>query len=171
MCSGSFPVQCLHGLGVGKGCGISSDLGAFIGGERFTDLDFADFAVIFAESMDVLVGALEKLSEELECRVCGCPGSRLRSRLSMTSWSKPSTVYLFVEQFTYLSSGIHVSGSSSYGVERHLGQACGVMGSLERGVWHCQYLCKKTKVQVFRVLVLPVLLYGCETWMLTSDLR
>ncbi|KAF7653639.1 hypothetical protein LDENG_00080410, partial [Lucifuga dentata] len=27
------------------------------------------------------------------------------------------------------------------------------------------------KVQVFTVLVLPVLLYGCETWTLTSDLR
>ena len=29
----------------------------------------------------------------------------------------------------------------------------------------------RTKVRVFRSLVLPVLLYGCETWTLTRDLR
>ena len=33
------------------------------------------------------------------------------------------------------------------------------------------YLCGRTKVLVFRSLVLPVLLYGCETWTLTKDLR
>ena len=32
-------------------------------------------------------------------------------------------------------------------------------------------LCGRTKVRVFRSLVLPVLLYGCETWTLTKDLR
>ena len=47
----------------------------------------------------------------------------------------------------------------------------GVMDSLDHGVWHCWYLCGRTKVRVFRSLVLPVLLCGCETWTLTSDLR
>ena len=47
----------------------------------------------------------------------------------------------------------------------------GVMNSLDNGVWRCQCLCRRTKVRVFRSLVLPVLLYGCETWILTRDLR
>ena len=34
-----------------------------------------------------------------------------------------------------------------------------------------EYLCKRMTVRVFRSLVLPVLLYGCETWNLTRDLR
>ena len=45
------------------------------------------------------------------------------------------------------------------------------MNSLDHGVRHCQYLCGRTKVRAFRSLVLPVLLYGCETWTLTKDLR
>ena len=45
------------------------------------------------------------------------------------------------------------------------------MDSLDNGVWRCQYLCGRMKVRVFRSLVLPVLLYGCETWTLTRDLR
>ena len=32
-------------------------------------------------------------------------------------------------------------------------------------------LCRRTKVRVFRCLVLLVLLYGCETWTVTRDLR
>ena len=42
---------------------------------------------------------------------------------------------------------------------------------MDHGVWRCRYLCGRMKVRVFRSLVLPVFLYGCETWTLTRDLR
>ena len=45
------------------------------------------------------------------------------------------------------------------------------MDSLDNGVWRCRHLCKRTKIRVFGSLVLPVLLYGCETWTLNKDLR
>ena len=75
------------------------------------------------------------------------------------------------ERFIYLGSDIHVSAGCESEVNRHLGEAWGVMDSLDHGVWHCQYLCSRMKVQVFRSLVLPILLYGCETCSLTRDLR
>jgi hypothetical protein len=28
-------------------------------------------------------------------------------------------------------------------------------------------LCKNTKIRVYRTIILPVVLYGCETWFLT----
>ena len=76
-----------------------------------------------------------------------------------------------MERFTYLGSDIHVSAGCESEVNRRLGQAWGVMDSLDNGVWCCRYLCGRTKVRVFRSLVLPVLLYGCETWTLNKDLR
>ena len=66
---------------------------------------------------------------------------------------------------------MHTSAGPEPEVKRHLGQAWGVMDSLDNGVWRCRYLCRRTKVRVFRSLVLPVLLYGCETLTLTRDLR
>ena len=48
------------------------------------------------------------------------------------------------------------------------------MSSLNKGVWavwRYRYLCRKMKVMVFKTLVLPILLYGCETWTLSQDLR
>ena len=36
------------------------------GNVKISDLDFADYAVIFAETPDILLGALEVLNEESE---------------------------------------------------------------------------------------------------------
>ena len=55
-------------------------------------------------------------------------------------------------------------------VHRRLGLAYGIMNSLNGSIWHCRYL-SRTKVSVFRTLVLPVLLYGSETWTLNGDLK
>ncbi len=76
-----------------------------------------------------------------------------------------------VERFTYLGSDIHANIGCDSEVTRRLGRACGVMDSLDKGVWRCRYLTKRSKVRAFRSLVLPVLLYGCETWTLTKGLR
>ena len=40
-----------------------------------------------------------------------------------------------------------------------------------QSVWCCRYLCKMIKGLVIHSLVLPVLLYSCETWTLTGELR
>ena len=50
------------------------------------------------------------------------------------------------ERFTYLGSDIHVSAGCEPEVNRHLGWAWGVMDSQDHGVWHCRYLCRRTKV-------------------------
>ena len=43
---------------------------------------------------------------------------------------------------------------------------------IARGVsWRCRYLCRQTKIRIFKSLVIPVLLYGCETWTLNTDMN
>ena len=43
-----------------------SSCGASFGNVKISDLDFADDAVIFAETLDIFLGALEVLNEESE---------------------------------------------------------------------------------------------------------
>ena len=43
-----------------------SSCSALFGNVKITDLDFADDAVIFAEILDIILGALEVLNEESE---------------------------------------------------------------------------------------------------------
>ena len=73
--------------------------------------------------------------------------------------------------FTYFGSVILSSTYFELEVNRRLRRAWSAMHSLDQAVWRCRYLCKRTKVRVFRSLVLPVLLYSCETWTLTAELR
>ena len=75
------------------------------------------------------------------------------------------------ESFTYLVSAVHNSGLSYQEVSRRIGLAAGVMNSLDKSIWRCRYLCRRTKLRVFRTLVMPVLLYGSETWTLSSALE
>ena len=46
-----------------------SSCGASFGNVKISDLNFADDAVIFVETLDILLGALEVLNEELELLV------------------------------------------------------------------------------------------------------
>ena len=43
--------------------------------------------------------------------------------------------------------------------------------ALWTNIWRCQYLCRLTKILNFKSLVIPVLLYGYETWTLNNDLK
>ena len=43
-----------------------SSCDALFGNVKISDLDFTDDAVVFAETPDILLGALEVLNEELE---------------------------------------------------------------------------------------------------------
>ena len=155
-----------------------SSYGASFGNVKISDLDFADDAVIFAETQDILLGALEVLNEESE--PLGLWVSWIKTKIQAFNDILDAAILSVpvcgedvevTESFTDFGSDIHVSAGCEPEVIRHLGRAWGVMDSLDHGVWCCRYLCRRTKVRVFRSLVLPVLLYGCETWTLTRDLR
>ena len=75
------------------------------------------------------------------------------------------------QMFTYLGRVIHSPASCELEVSWWMGWTWRKMNSLEECVWHCHYFCKKMKVQVYCSLVLPVLLYSCETWTLTGELN
>ena len=137
---------------------------ASFGNGKISDLDFADDAVIFAETRDILLGALKVLNAELEplgLRV-SCVKTKIQAFNNILDAAILSVPVCgedveFVERFTYLSSDIHVCAGFESEVNRRLCRAWGVMDSLDHGVWRCRYLCRRTNVRVFRSLVLPVL--------------
>ena len=149
-------------------CAGSSRCGVSFGEVRITDLDFADDAVILAESVDILTGALEKPSEEAEplrLRVSWIKtkfqafGDILEAAVDSLPVAGESVDA--VDTFTYLGSVVQQSASCEAEVSRRLGLAQGVMNSLKKTVWRSRHLTRGTKVRVFRSLVLPVLLYSC----------
>ena len=153
-------------------CGIS------IGGSTINDLDFADDVVIFAETLELLGGALEVLSGE--CSPLGLQVSWIKTKIQvfgdLLGEDRPPVVVDgsnvdFTDSFCYLGGMISSSGGSEQDVNRRLGLANAVVTSLDRSIWSSRYLRRGTKVRLFRALVVPVLLYGSETWTLTVALE
>ena len=130
-----------------------SSCGASFGNVKIFDLDFADDAVFFAETLDILLGALEVLNELLE--PLGLWVFWVKTKIQAFNDILDAAVlsvpvcgdYVQVtERFTYLGSYIPVSAGCESEVNRCLGRAWGVMDSLDHGVWCCRYLCLRMKV-------------------------
>ena len=74
-----------------------------------------------------------------------------------------------VDVFPYFGCQITPDGKSEREITSYVGLAWGGMYQLGQRMWHLKYLSRRTKVDVFKRLVLPALLYGCETWTLVAN--
>ena len=97
---------------------------------QISDLDFADDAVIFAETLDILLRALEVLNEESE--PLGLRVSLVKTKIQAFNDILDAAVLSVpvygehvevVERFTYLGSDIHVSADCELEVNRCQGRA------------------------------------------------
>ena len=93
-----------------------SSCGASFGNVKMSDLDFADDAVILAETLDILLGALEVLNEESEPLALWLSSVKTKIQafndiLDAAILSAPvcGEDVEVTERFTYLGSDIHVS--------------------------------------------------------------
>ena len=71
-----------------------------------------------------------------------------------------------VEHFTYLGSIFSSDATVSKGLDNCLSKASSSFGRLSNGVWQSHSLHLSTKIQVYRAIVIPTLLYGAETLVL-----
>ena len=74
-----------------------------------------------------------------------------------------------VDKFTYLGCQIDHTGTSETEVLRRIAITRDRMKSLDRNIWHSK-ISNITKIRLYNVYILPVLLYGAETWTLTKVL-
>jgi len=69
-----------------------------------------------------------------------------------------------VDAFVYLGCMIDSSGGSRGEVQRRIGIARSCMNMLEKRIW------KSSKSRLYQAYIVPVLMYGCETWATTKYL-
>ena len=69
-----------------------------------------------------------------------------------------------VENLTYLGSTFSRSANIDAVVTSRLAKASSTLGRLKKSVWERRGISHRTKLQVYRAVVLTTLLYGCETW-------
>ncbi|KAL8566846.1 hypothetical protein ACOMHN_052244 [Nucella lapillus] len=69
-----------------------------------------------------------------------------------------------VETFTYLGSTLSHNANIDAVTNNRISKASSAFGRLREKVWERRGISLKTKLKVYRAVVLTTLLYGCETW-------
>ena len=69
-----------------------------------------------------------------------------------------------VEQYQYLGSILRNDCSIDEEIDTRICKASIAFRSIGRLIWYQKKLKKKTKMRLFKSNIMPILLYGCETW-------
>jgi hypothetical protein len=73
-----------------------------------------------------------------------------------------------VSKFTYLGSTLSQNANIDNEIFARLAKASAAFGRLHDKVWNRRGISLQTKLKVYKAVVIPTLLYGCETWTVYS---
>jgi len=149
--------------------------GVDLGNENFTDMDYADDVSLFTVMLEILQLSLDILNSE--AKTFGLEVNWLKTKVPFAGDAPdpPATVAVcndqveVVDSFVYLGSMVHNTGSSEPEIRRRIEIARSKMTELDRNIWRST-ITLRTKLRLYRVYILPVILYGCETWTPTRAL-
>jgi len=155
----------------GGGHGTIADVdesGIAVSGSRISNLRFADDISFLADGQLELQEQISSLHTASTC--FGLKISSSKTEVQCISRNPPKltisiggTILNQVEQFTYLGGVISQDARCELDIKRRINLATGVASSLNT-IWESKDISTRTKVRVYRVLVLSVLLYNSETW-------
>ena len=142
--------------------------------EPIADLLFADDCALLAHTEEALQHIVKRFSDA--AKNFGLTVSLKKSEVlyqlrPCVAYSPPHisidvTNLNAVEHFTYLGSVISNDATVSRNLLSCLSKARSSFGRLSNRVWQSHSLRLSTKIQVYRAVVVPTLLFGAETWVL-----
>ena len=140
-------------------------LGIKIAGRNINNLRYADDTTLMAESEEELKSLLMKVKEESE-KVglkLSIQKMKIMGSSSITSWEIDEETMKTVADFILGGSKITADGDCSHEIKRHLLLGRKAMINLDR-ILKSRNITLPTKVHLVKVIVFPVVTYGCESW-------
>ena len=129
-------------------------------------LRYADDTTFIAESEEKLKSLLVKVKKESE--KVGLKLSINKTKIiasgPITSWEIDGETVETVSDFTFLGSKITSDGDCSHEFKRHLLYGRKVMTNLD-SIFKSRYTTLPQKGPSSQVCFFPVVMYGCESWM------
>ena len=139
--------------------------GIKIAGRNINNLRYADNTILMAESEEELKSLLMKVKEESEKVGLKLNIQKMKIMASgpNTSWEIDGETVETVSDFIFLVSKITADGDCSHEMKRRLPLERKVMTNLD-SIFKSGDITLPTKVHLFKAMVFPVVLYGCESW-------
>ena len=107
----------------------------------------------------------EKDSENVGLK-CNIKKTKIMASGPTTSWQTDGETMETVINFIILGSKISVDGDCSHEIKRHLLLGTKAMTNLDS-----RDITLLTNIHIFKAMVFPVLMYGCESWTLKKAER
>jgi len=141
------------------------------GQDPYTDLDFADDISLLAELLSLLIPVLEAFAEE--AAAIGLEVNWDKTKVQALGTQQPDTGRAYghevavVDESVYLCALTHSSVLSSYGIHCRSGLTRSAMQKSDNCIWKSR-LSLSTKLKLYNVCILPIMLYGSECWALSK---
>ena len=135
---------------------------------------FADDMVVMAESTEGLQHNLQVISDvlsrwELKVNWRKTKVMRVARKSEVCEVKIGDEVIEQVDAMKYLGVMISSDGSMEKEVEARIGSATRVIGGMNEIVLRRKELSRSTKLKVVNATMMPMLMYGCETWNLSKQ--
>ncbi len=139
--------------------------------EHLEDLDYADDIVLLSHNFKDMQAKLKDLVEEsqkvgLRVNIEKTKDLRVNSRKT-EAFKIGEEAIERVDDFLYLGSKIDENGGTLLDIQQRMNKARGAFSRL-KNVWRAKNISLPLKIKLFNACVKSVLLYGCETWFVTS---
>ena len=139
--------------------------GIKIPGRNINNLRYADDIPLMAESEEELNSLLMREKEEsvkvgLKLNI---QKTKIITSGPITSWQIDGETVETVTDFIFLGSKITADGDYSHEIKRRLLLERKVMTNLD-SILKSRDITLPTKVHLVKAVVLPVVMYGCESW-------
>ena len=139
--------------------------GIKIAGRNINNLRYADDTTLKTEIEEEIKSLLMKVKEESE-KVglkLNVQKTKIMASGPITSWQIDGETEETVSDFIFLGSKITTDGDCSHEIKRGLLLGRKVMTNLD-SILKSRDITLPTKVCLFKAIVFPVVIYGCESW-------
>ena len=138
--------------------------GIKITGRNINNLRYADDTIFMAESEEELKSLLMKVKESEKVGLkLNIQKIEIMASGPITSWQIDGETMETEADLIFLGSRITTDGDCSYEIKRCLLLGRKVMINLD-SILKSRDITLPTKVHLVKVMVFPVVMYGCESW-------
>ena len=139
---------------------------------KLEDLDFADDIALLSSTRQHIQTKTDKLAHEaervgLKVNVDKCKLLRINSRNNDVVEVNGRGIE-DVDRLVYLGATVSKEGGGTEDIHNRVVKARGVFLKLKK-IWSSNSISRRTKVRLYKTLVKPVLMYGCETWKMNKS--
>lgn len=138
---------------------------------QLEDLDYADDIVLVSELWTHAQKKLDKMNrygEQVGLKINTDKTNVMRIHANNNAPLKINNHEVVdVSSFTYLGANVTQAGGADEDIKLRIGKARYAYHKLQK-VWSSAQYFRRTKMKIFKSNVIPVLLYGCETWRMTD---